>query len=109
MSKIHVIPQGEHRDAEENKPKETPMDCKGQHANGGKGAEGMGADGPKNLFHILKIIALKIHVGRNQKFTSKNSRSKNSRAGLGVFPLGRARGRALFRGSVPLLLLTGAK
>jgi len=31
------------------------MDCKGQHANGGKGAEGMGADGPKNLFHILKI------------------------------------------------------
>ena len=24
--KIHVIPQGEHRDAEENKPKGTPMD-----------------------------------------------------------------------------------
>ena len=48
----------------------------------------------------------KIHV---QKFTSKNSRSKNSRAGLGVFPLGRARGRAVFRGCVPLLLLMGAK
>jgi hypothetical protein len=26
MSKIHVIPQGEHGDTEENKPKETPMD-----------------------------------------------------------------------------------
>jgi len=36
------------------------MDCKGQHANGGKGAEGMGADGPKNLFHGLKIMGLKI-------------------------------------------------
>ena len=60
MSKIHAIPQGEHRNAEENKPKETPMDCKGQHANGGKGAEGMGADGPKNLFHGLKIMGLKI-------------------------------------------------
>lgn len=54
--KIHAIPQGEHRDAEENKPKETPMDWESQHANGGKGAEGMGADGPKNLFHGLKIM-----------------------------------------------------
>ena len=54
--KIHAIPQGEHRDAEENKPKETPMDWESQHANGGKGAEGMGTDGPKNLFHGLKIM-----------------------------------------------------
>ena len=61
--KIHVIPQGEHRDAEENKPKETPMDWESQHANGGKGAEGMGADGPKNLFHGLKIMGLKIIGG----------------------------------------------
>lgn len=62
MSKIHVIPQGEHRNAEENKPKETPMNSEGQHANSGKGAEGMGADGPKNLFHGLKIMGLKIIV-----------------------------------------------
>lgn len=58
--KIHALPNSKHRDAEENKPKETPMDCKSQHANGGKGAEGMGADGPKNLFHGLKIMGLKI-------------------------------------------------
>ena len=30
-----------------------------------------------------KNSRVKIHVGRNQKFTSKNSRSKNSRAYLG--------------------------
>lgn len=56
------------------------------------------ADERKYLFHI-KNYGSKIHVGLNQKFTSKNSRSKNSRAGLWVFPvgvcspLGRARGR----------------
>jgi hypothetical protein len=31
----------------------------------------------KNLFHILKIYSLKIHVGLNQKFTAENSCSKN--------------------------------
>ena len=66
--KILAIPQGKYRDAEEKKPKETPMDCKSQQANSGKGAEGMGTNGPKNLFHGLKIMVLKIIGGRIQSY-----------------------------------------
>ena len=33
-----------------------------------------------------KNSRVKIHVGRNQKFTSKNSRSKNSHGVQGPFP-----------------------
>ena len=33
-----------------------------------------------------KNSRVKIHVGRNQKFTSKNSRAKNSHGRQGLFP-----------------------
>ena len=57
MSKIHVIPQGEYRNAEENKPEYIPMDCKGQEADGHQWAEGvLNNNKVKNPFHGLKII-----------------------------------------------------
>ena len=51
-----------------------------------------------------KNSRVKIHVGRNQKFTAKNSRSKNSHGRQGLFPWACFVG--LFCGSVfPVVVL----
>ena len=56
-----------------------------------------------------KNSRVKIHVGRNQKFTSKNSRAKNSHGRQGLFPWAGfvglfSRGRVVFRGRVPVVV-----
>lgn len=54
-----------------------------------------------------KNSRVKIHVGRNQKFTAKNSRAKNSHGPIWVGLCGPvlwvcfSRGRVVFRGRVP--------